>query len=263
MRTRGVGKAAILDRRALLLGLLSCPACASLARAADAAHGPHWTFAEGPEGPARWGELDPSFKVCAVGTEQSPIDLKGAIRANLPPVRLDWRPEAYAVVNNGHYIQANAKPGSVARIGGETYELKQFHFHTPSEHAIDGVRTAMEAHFVHAGAKGGFAVIGVFMKAGAPNATFHTLMAAAPRRPGGEQTLPRPLDPRQLVPARGPLYRYAGSLTTPPCAEVVAWNIYARPIEVAAADIAAFRAIFPMNARPLQPRNRRFVLLGS
>ena len=250
----------MLDRRAVLLGLLSCPACAALARAAEA--GPHWTFEDGHDGPAHWGELDPSFKACGIGIEQSPIDLKDAIRANIAPVRLDWKPQAYAVVNNSHTIQANAKPGSVVQIGRETYELAQFHFHTPSEHAINGARTAMEAHFVHAGPSGRYAVIGAFMKAGKPNAAFAAVMKTAPRHPG-EQALPRPLDIRQMVPAKSELYRYEGSLTTPPCAEVVSWNIYARPIEVAAADIAAFRAIFPMNARPLQQRHRRFVLLGG
>jgi carbonic anhydrase len=33
-------------------------------------------------------------------------------------------------------------------------------------------------------------------------------------------------------------------------------------MEVAAEDIEAFKAIFPMNARPLQPVNRRFLLRG-
>lgn len=249
----------MLDRRAVLLGLLSCPACATLARAAE---GPHWTFEEGPDGPAHWGSLDPSFKACGIGTEQSPIDLKGAIRARIAPVRFDWKPQAYVIVNNSHTIQANAKPGSVVQIGRETYELVQFHFHTPSEHAVDGKRTAIEAHFVHAGPGGRYAVIGVFMKPGAANLAFHTVIAAAPRQVG-ERPLARPIDPRRFLPPHGPLYRYEGSLTTPPCAEVVSWNIYARPLEVAARDIEAFRAIFPMNARPLQPRNRRFVLLGG
>ena len=248
----------MLDRRAVLLGLLSCPVCASLARAAE---GPHWSF-EGADGPAHWGDLDPSFKACAVGSQQSPIDLKNAIKADFGHVDLDWKPQAYAVVNNGHTIQANAKPGSFARVGGETYAMTQFHFHAPSEHAIDGVRTAMEAHFVHAQPSGRLAVIGAFMKAGAANAAFRAVMKAAPRQVG-EQTLERPVDPHQLIPAKSAIYRYQGSLTTPPCAEVVDWNIYERPVEVASADITTFRGLYPMNARPFQPLNRRFLLIGG
>ncbi|HYL47972.1 MAG TPA: carbonic anhydrase family protein [Stellaceae bacterium] len=247
----------MVDRRAVLIGLLSCPVCASLARAADEAH---WSY-EGTDGPTQWGELDPGFKACSAGTQQSPIDLKGAIKADFGHLELDWKPQAYAIVNNGHTIQANAKPGSFARVAGETYALQQFHFHAPSEHAINGTRTAMEVHFVHAGTGGRYAVVGAFMQSGAANAAFGAIMAAAPRKPG-DGALRRPIDPHQLVPAKSDVYRYAGSLTTPPCSEVVDWNVYAHPIEVAAGDIAAFHALYPMNARPLQALDRRFVLIG-
>lgn len=247
----------MLDRRAMVLGLLSCPVCASLARAAE---GASWSYA-GNNGPARWGELDPSFKACAAGTEQSPIDLKDAIKADFGRLVLDWKPQAYTVVNNGHTVQANAKPGSFARVAGETYALQQFHFHAPSEHAINGARTAMEVHFVHGRSDGRYAVVGAFMKIGAANATFDAIMTAAPTAPG-EGTLRRPVDPHLLIPAKSELYRYLGSLTTPPCSEVVDWNVFVRPVEVAPGDVAAFRALYPMNARPLQPLNRRFVLIG-
>ena len=247
----------MVDRRAVLIGLLSCPVCASLARAADEAH---WSY-EGTDGPTQWGELDPGFKACSAGTQQSPIDLKGAIKADFGRLELDWKPQAYAIVNNGHTIQANAKPGSFARVAGDTYALQQFHFHAPSEHAINGTRTAMEVHFVHAGTGGRYAVVGAFMQSGAANAAFGAIMAAAPRKPG-DGALRWPIDPHQLVPAKSDVYRYAGSLTTPPCSEVVDWNVYAHPIEVAAGDIAAFHALYPMNARPLQALDRRFVLIG-
>jgi carbonic anhydrase len=43
---------------------------------------------------------------------------------------------------------------------------------------------------------------------------------------------------------------------------VVSWFVLDRPITVAESDIAAFRRIYAMNARPLQPLNRRFLLQG-
>ena len=55
-------------------------------------------------------------------------------------------------------------------------------------------------------------------------------------------------------------YRYEGSLTTPPCTERVDWLVLVDPIEVAGADISKFARLYPMNARPVQGRNRRFVL---
>ncbi|SFV18759.1 carbonic anhydrase [Bradyrhizobium arachidis] len=47
---------------------------------------------------------------------------------------------------------------------------------------------------------------------------------------------------------------------TPPCSEVVEWLLLADPIQVSAADVAAFAKLYPMNARPVQKDNRRFVL---
>jgi carbonic anhydrase len=247
----------LLSRRRFSLGLLACPLCASAAQAADA---PHWDY-EGHGGAQKWGELADGFKACGIGAEQSPIDLSGSIKATLDPPRFEWKPQAFKIVNNGHTIQANAAPGSTLAIGKDTYNLVQFHFHAPSEHAVNGKRFAMEVHFVNAAADGRLAVVGVFMQPGRKNAAFAAIMQAAPRTEG-EKTLDQPVDPRQFLPAGKALFRYKGSLTTPPCSEVVDWNVFEQPIEVAESDIKAFQTIFPMNARPLQPLNRRFLLRG-
>jgi carbonic anhydrase len=55
-------------------------------------------------------------------------------------------------------------------------------------------------------------------------------------------------------------FAYAGSLTTPPCSETVSWMLLTNPIEVSETDVAAFARLYPMNARPAQKPNRRFVL---
>ena len=67
-------------------------------------------------------------------------------------------------------------------------------------------------------------------------------------------------DPAHAPPRQPGLLPYAGSLTTPPCGETVPWTVFAEPAEVSEAPIAAFATLFPMNARPLQKINRRFVL---
>ena len=239
------------NRRSLLAGLALCPLCAGAARAAGA----HWSY-EGHGGPEEWGTLETEFKACSLGNQQSPINLEGSVQAAGSGPKLSWKPEAFTVVNNGHTIQANAgADAGTARMGDKTYALRQFHFHAPSEHAVNGQRAAMEAHFVHAAPDGSLLVAGVFMVPGKANAAFSTVMAAAAKGDGKAE-----LDPSAFLPASSATYRYEGSLTTPPCSEVVDWNVFAEPIQVAEADIAAFRAIFPMNARPLQAVNRRFLL---
>lgn len=247
-----------INRRRVLMGLLACPVCAVTARA----EGPHWEYQGAHGGADKWGDLDPSFKSCAIGAEQSPIDLTGGVTVNPGQADFDWKPQAFRIVNNGHTIQANAAPGSTLTIGENKYDLLQFHFHTPSEHLLNGKASAMEVHFVHSQASGKLAVVGVLMKAGAKNSAFAAIMQAAPKAEG-EKALDKPLDARLFVPTSPSLYRYAGSLTTPPCSEIVDWNVCETEIEVGADDIAAFRAIFAMNARPIQPINRRFLLRGA
>ncbi|MCZ8315832.1 carbonic anhydrase family protein [Phreatobacter sp.] len=245
-----------LDRRRFLASMIACPACASAALAQSPL--PHWEY-DGARGAENWGQLDNRFQACAVGSQQSPIDLKGAVRADVGGLDIRWEPQPFEVVNNGHTIQANAEAGSRLTLGRTAYELKQFHFHTPSEHAFDGRRTAMEAHFVHAASDGKLAVVGVLMTAGKKHDAFAEIMKAAPKREG-EAKLRRPINARSFLPEAREFFRYEGSLTTPPCSETVNWNVLRSTIEVAASDIDTFKGLFPMNARPLQAANRRFLL---
>ncbi|MFH3480839.1 carbonic anhydrase [Xanthobacter variabilis] len=245
----------MLNRRTLLAAFALCPTCASLARADSV----HWSY-EGSGAPEHWGSLEKGFQACSIGTQQSPVNLKGSVRAETAGPKLAWKSAPFKVVNNGHTIQLDATDDAgTAEMNGKTYSLRQFHFHTPSEHALDGKRTAMEAHFVHAAEDGGLLVVGVFMVPGGKSDAFSAVMAAAPKKQGFAP-LPSPMDPTAFLPDARGLYRYEGSLTTPPCSEVVDWNVYAAPISVAEGDIEAFRAIFPMNSRPLQAINRRFLL---
>jgi carbonic anhydrase len=245
-----------LSRRGFMAGFVACPICAGLARAEGAGH---WSYEHGDAG--QWGSLDQTYKACSIGSQQSPVDLKEPLPAEVGPLHIDWSPETYMILNNGHTIQANVTNRDKVKLGDTVYELKQFHFHHPSEHAVNGERHAMEIHFVHAHPSGNLAVVGVFVTPGARNAEFAEIIAAAPANEG-EQNLGAPIDPNRLLPENRIRFRYEGSLTTPPCSEVVDWNVFEHPIEAAEADIARFKAIFPMNARPIQTTGRRFLLKG-
>ncbi len=245
------------DRRSFLAGLLACPICAAAVRADS---GPHWSY-DCPDGPSSWGSLDPSYRACTIGAQQSPIALEGALTTQLSDLTVNWPAEAYMIVNNGHTIQADAKTGYLT-LGDRTFMLKQFHFHTPNEHKVEGRDYALEAHFVHEN-EGGAAVVGVFLEAGQTNDAFARIMAAAPQFPNERRKVEPPLDATSLLPKdRTPRYRYEGSLTTPPCAETVDWNIYGNPVSVAQTDIDKFRKLYSHNARPLQSLSRRFLLKG-
>jgi len=257
----------VMNRRAALKGFASlgfCAICAKTGFAAqdsqpDSHEAAHWSY-EGATGPARWGDLDSVDKVCAIGNQQSPIAIDASIPAALPPLQLAWKRQADAIVNNGHTIQLNFDDGGALKVGSETYKLVQFHFHHPAEHLIDGKAAAMEIHFVHRNEAGALAVIGVLVKPGRSNPAFAKIIAAMPPSEGEPVKAPAGLDPRGLLPKARGYYYYSGSLRTPPCSETVEWIVLKRPIEVAEADIAAFAKLYPMNARPAQQIDRRFVL---
>jgi len=242
----------------LLAGLSLCPLCSPRGLGADA----HWSY-EGSDGPANWGDLDAANRVCSTGLQQSPIDVRDIIRAQLAPLRVIWDKRADTIVNNGHTIQLNVGETSVLGYGSANYRLLQFHFHHPSEHLIAGKSFPMEVHFVHANAAGSLAVIGVLMAAGRANAAFNKIVSTMPEKEGPAIAADRAINPNGLLPGTRSYYRYSGSLTTPPCSETVDWLLLTDPIQVAEADIAGFAKLFPMNARPVQKANRRFVLRSA
>jgi len=239
-----------------LAGLALCPVCASVGFAAEEHH---WSY-EGATGPDHWGDVDAASKVCSVGSQQSPVDIRDAIKAQLPPLKIAWSRKPDTIVNNGHTIQLNFESGNTLTLGKDSYTLVQFHFHHPSEHLIGGKSFPMEAHFVHRNAAGGLAVIGVLMTAGKSNSAFGKIVGTMPAHEGPAVKADAAIDSNKLLPARHGYYRYSGSLTTPPCSEVVEWLVLREPIQVAQADIDAFAKLYPMNARPPQKDNRRFVL---
>ncbi|HLZ06288.1 MAG TPA: carbonic anhydrase [Bradyrhizobium sp.] len=239
----------------LLAGAALCPCCIERAAAESA----HWSY-EGDTGPAKWGDLDAASKTCAIGSQQSPIDIGGTVKAQLPALKINWTKRADTIVNNGHTIQLNFPEGNTLLLGDAKYRLVQLHFHRPSEHLVAGKNFAMEAHFVHRAESGALAVIGVLMTPGKPNAAFTRITATMPGAEGPAVKADPAIDPNALLPAKHGYYRYPGSLTTPPCSEIVEWLVLTTPISVADADIARFAKLYPMNARPAQKDNRRYVL---
>lgn len=264
-----IGASALMMSTAAFAGGGSAPAAqaepvtrsahdATAVAPADHGGAPHWSY-EGGDGPKYWGDLAQDFALCSEGSEQSPINLDQEIAAYADPVQLFWNSGAeWTVANNGHTIQVNTPNGGLMTVSGKDYELLQFHFHAPSEHAINGKRSPMEVHFVHKAHDGALAVVGVMLTGGGTNTLFDAVMSAAPRVVGESPVGLR--DPNTLLPSDEGFYRYQGSLTTPPCSETVLWTVMNTPVRVSDAQIEAFMDLYEMNARPLQEANRRFIL---
>lgn len=240
------------------------PGHAPAAAEAKPAHSAgHWGYA-GEAGPEHWGEMADEFKTCKLGRMQSPIDLGGADIEGRIEVRVNYRPGQLTMLNNGHTIQVNFPEGSILSSGISRYKLVQVHFHTPSEETVYGVPYPMVAHFVHADHVGNLAVLGVLFQEGAHNPELDKIVKAAPRQQAAAHVIGGvTLDPALLLPENLSVWRYDGSLTTPPCSEGVRWHVASNPVTASAAQIAAIHAIVGDNARPIQPRNGRLLVSGT
>ena len=223
-----------------------------------------WSYS-GDTGPAHWGSLNPDYVECSQGTEQSPIDLSGG--AGRPPaLEVDYGSSPLALTNNGHSVEATVEGNNAISLDGASYTLDQFHFHAPSEHTIDGEALPLELHFVNLAEDGSAAVLGVLVSEGEENPAWSGVTdGLANTINEGDTAELGPTDLAGLLPAdpaNAERWSYPGSLTTPPCTEGVAWTVFADPIEMSAAQIAAFRAAYDGNARPVQPLGERELALG-
>ena len=201
---------------------------------------------------------------------QSPINIskEATVKANLPKLSFSYTQKANLTVKNTGApdieatIKAMVVPGAGAgsvTVSGITYNLLQFHFHTPSEHAVDGEETPMEVHFVHADSNGNLLVVGRRIEFGEKNEVLAPIFSKLP-------TIASPLmlnkvNIKDLIPETTTSYRYAGSLTTAPYTEGVKWVVLSEPMTFSSKQVAAFQRLFPLNnSRELQPLNGRCIL---
>ena len=200
---------------------------------------------------------------------QSPIDLRRSeitFVRRLPRLQLSYPPVDVTLVNTGSpgefaTVRADVPAGAAhITVGGVRWELEQFHWHTPSEHEIEGRRTPLETHFVHTRADGALLVIAVFIEKGRENDAIERMFGDLPDHPNDTREVSdvalRPLLPENLA-----SFRYTGSLTTPPFTEPVQFIVLADSISVSGRQIGAFRELFPDgDSREVQPLNGRTVL---
>lgn len=200
------------------------------------------------------------------GERQSPIALEST--AALPDAD-DPRSNAittattarHAVVSDNmaaHAVQVDVAPGNVASIRGRRFQLVQFHFHTPAEHTLDGVRFPVEAHFVYKASNGKLAVIGVMLAEGASNPAFAEVLRRLEQ--GSAAATAADLDIASLMPADKSYFHYLGSLTTPPLTQNVEWYLLSHARTISPAQLAALQRRHVRNNRDLQPSNGREVL---
>jgi carbonic anhydrase len=219
-----------------------------------------WNY-EGRDGALNWGKLDPAYKACSQGHEQSPIDIRGAhLNKALQPVEFHYMAGPVTLENTGHTIVVHVDPGSYIVAGGVRYDLVQFHFHHPGEEAVKGKITDMDIHLVHKSADGKLAVIAIRLTedlTSPPNAQLAMLWPHLPTQVGTTEKVTDFVNPGGLLPADRGYWTYTGSLTAPPCTEGVRWFIFEQEMTLSRGQLRVFANLFKVNSRPLQDTHGR------
>ncbi len=216
-------------------------------------------------GPDEWGYMRPDFALCCDGRSQSPIDLTNATHAPLTPITFNYKPIPLAIFNNGTTIRVDCKAKNKNTIihNEKSYELVQLHFHHPSEHTLKNEHYEMELHLVHQHVTTNTAaVVAVFMTVGETcNDAYRTIFEHLPSEVGTPEDKPLlTIDAAELLPQNTKtFYTYEGSLTTPPCSEIVHWLILTEPVKILQEHVDRFHALYSGNARPTQSVNTRDV----
>ncbi|XP_024982440.1 alpha carbonic anhydrase 7-like [Cynara cardunculus var. scolymus] len=218
-------------------------------------------------GPEKWGAIKKEWSLCSNGTMQSPIDMSSrrvAMVATSTKLYRNYKPRNATINNRGHDImlQWEGDAGSI-RISGTNYALKQAHWHSPSEHTINGRRYDMELHMVHVSIDYKIAVIAVLYNIGKPDSFLSKLAVniSSMIDEKGEHGHSGIISPKEIQMSSRRYYRYVGSLTVPPCTEGVVWTISRKIRTVSKGQVKLLREAVhdyaANNARPVQPHNER------
>jgi len=147
----------------------------------------------------------------------------------------------------------------VVKVNGMNHMIKNMHWHTPSEHTVDGQRLAAELHMV-AFAGGKIAVLSALFKVSKKNELVGRTIRAMSEM-GSMSATQKDVKDKFFSGANVSAAVYKGSLTTPPCTEGLTWVVTTKVGKMSKKQLAEIRKLLGGhdNARPLQPPKGRSI----
>ncbi len=238
--------------------LLAYTAVAALMAIPAMAQEKDWNFGDGVDD-ERWSLINSDYGMCDAGLNQSPIDLGAPNARGDIALTTNFGSTTGTMALGEEKVQVNFPEGMGMTSGGIEFNLIQVHFHTPAEHSIDGERQPLVAHFVHATDDGRLGVLGVMFEEGEANPALAAIMPHL-----GDNDVHNGMDVsfdvNDMVPDDLNVFRYMGSLTTPPCSEGVNWHVADETMTASVEQIRAMYASLGPTARSLQPQGNRLVI---
>lgn len=229
-----------------------------------------WNYI-GESGPEYWAQLE-SESECD-GHNQSPINIvdietkQGVFLEHITELEFEDETTITSLTNNGHTIQYNFNGDlNTIKFENKEYKMKQFHFHSPSEHTINGVRYPLEIHLVHhCEETDAYVVFAMLVQQGVSDPTFDFLEQYLPVHVGETKPINSTYNLGYKVSDifgmdSVDVYTYKGSLTTPPCTEDVLWIVMKNASSASASQIELLENLMPKNNyRNTQPINDRVI----
>jgi len=200
------------------------------------------------------------------GLTQSPINIRSFKEeiTNSHEIIFHYQDKIKAVENLGYTVQLNFEAGSTISFEGLEYDFKNMHFHTPSEHLIDGMTFPMEMHITTSMPpkdKDGisrYLVISILFKEGKANKFIDEFLNLIPKKMHSLAPLTdgivklNDLFSNDELHDVGSFYHYQGSLTTPPYTETERWFVFKPIVEASPEQIRTISTIEGNNARHIQ-----------
>jgi len=185
---------------------------------------------------------------CMSMTRQSPIDFPRIAPWNDPPAGsffAKYQPiEGFKFEHDGHSILADfafqGYGGMTYR--GKWYSLQSMKFHVHSEHTFKGARFPAEIQLVHQkDDTGGMTIIALPVDLGKADPILDALLKTEmPKKKGSVVHRHGPLNVNALVKDKE-FFVYEGSLTVPPCSEIVDWFVLRKPMTMSEEQLTVLR----------------------